>query len=104
MRRQLFWTELGKQASIEVADTDGTVRRHFIDQNIYWPVGLTIDYPAKRLYWIDSKLRLVECVNLNGTNRNFVFQFPVGEFPPCVLFFWCLNVKVLLVIAPPFQE
>lgn len=77
-RRQLFWTECGKQASIEVAGTDGTARRNLISQNIYWPVGLTIDYPAKRLYWIDSKLRLVESCNLNGTDRRLILQFESG--------------------------
>ncbi len=78
--RQLFWIECGKKAGIEVGSTDGTERKNLISQNIYWPVGLTIDYPAKRLYWIDSKLRLVESVALDGSDRKFIFQFKAGKY------------------------
>ena len=75
----MYWSECGKQAAIETAAMDGTKRRTLVGQNLYWPVGLTIDYPANRLYWIDSKLRLVESVKLDGTSRKMVHQFPAGN-------------------------
>lgn len=77
--RQLFWPEWGMNSRIEVAGTDGTSRKHLITENLHWPWALTIDYPAKRLYWVDYKLGLVECADLNGTNRQLVYMFPAGE-------------------------
>lgn len=48
---------------------DGTLRTVIISEKIYWPNGLTIDYPTKRLYFADAYLEYIDYCDYNGNNR-----------------------------------
>lgn len=48
---------------------DGSGRTFFVKDNIGWPNGLTIDYPSSRLYWVDARLKVIESISLDGTDR-----------------------------------
>lgn len=86
--RQLFWSDSGFNPRIEVAGMDGRNKRALVDRNLQWPVGLAIDYPARRLYWADIKTCNIETVMLDGSDRQLVMHFPQSkknvEFVYCI--------------------
>ena len=51
---------------------DGTLREATITTKIYWPNGLALDVPAKRIYFADSKLDFIDFCNYDGTGRQQV--------------------------------
>ncbi|XP_050418235.1 uncharacterized protein LOC126831663 isoform X3 [Patella vulgata] len=74
-RGQMYWTDWGRHAKIEVADMDGSNRRIFLSlENGTWPNGLTIDSQRNVLYWVNAKSDTIESVNLNGSNREMLLQ------------------------------
>ena len=51
---------------------DGSDRVTIISSRLYWPNGLSIDYPNRRLYFADAKLDYIEYCNYDGTGRRQV--------------------------------
>merc|ERR1719188_2860115 len=45
---------------------DGSDQKMFVESKVLWPTSLAIDFPARRLYWSDLKLRTVSTVLLDG--------------------------------------
>jgi hypothetical protein len=74
----MFWTDWGVNARIETARMDGSHRRALVDKMVQWPTGLSIDYPARRLYWTDPKAHTVNSVDLSGRDRHLVKKFSAG--------------------------
>ena len=70
--RWLFWTDWGESPRIERIGMDGTHRSTIIDTKIYWPNGLTLDIPNKKVYFADSKLDFIDFCNYDGTGRQQV--------------------------------
>lgn len=70
--RWLFWTDWGESPRIERAGLDGSRRQTIINTKIYWPNGITLDTPNKRLYFADSKLDYIDFCNYDGTGRHQV--------------------------------
>lgn len=62
----------GPSPKIERAYMDGSERIAIINDGIFWPNGLTFDYPANRIYWADAKHHVIESADLNGKNRKKV--------------------------------
>ena len=55
---------------IESSWLDGSNRKSFIDEEVVWANGLTIDSEKGRLFWCDSYLQTIESVNIEtGSNR-----------------------------------
>ena len=48
---------------------DGSNRRVLVSEKLYWPNGLTLDLPAKRVYFADARLDYIEYCNYDGTGR-----------------------------------
>lgn len=71
----MYWTEWGKNSCILKAGMDGRNSSVLIDQDLEWPNSLSIDYASNRLYWIDSKLKLIESMRLDGTDRRVCLIF-----------------------------
>lgn len=67
--RYMYWTDWGSPAKIERASMDGQNRMVLHDTNLTWPNGITIDYPAQRLYWVDAALDRIEFSGVDGTGR-----------------------------------
>lgn len=65
----MYWVEWGANSRILTAGMDGKNISTVIAENIEWPNSLSIDYANDRLYWIDSKLKLIETSRLDGTDR-----------------------------------
>lgn len=64
-----YWTEWGMNSSILMAGMDGKNITLLVNQNLEWPNSLSIDYPNNRLYWIDTKQKVIESIQLDGTDR-----------------------------------
>ncbi|XP_055711051.1 putative vitellogenin receptor isoform X2 [Phlebotomus papatasi] len=70
----MYWTDWGAKPQIGVAAMDGTGARAFVDKDIHWPNGLTIDWPNGRIYWVDAKLNRIESIKLNGEDRRVILR------------------------------
>lgn len=60
--RFLFWTDWGEVPKIERAGMNGDPksRKVIVSEEIIWPNGLTVDYEAEKIYWIDGKLLFIK--------------------------------------------
>ncbi|XP_068671649.1 low-density lipoprotein receptor-related protein 6-like [Montipora foliosa] len=67
----MYWVNGGREPTIEIADLDGSNRRTLF-KNPTPPAGLTIDSSTGLIFWADQERRVIECANLNGTNRRIV--------------------------------
>ena len=65
----MFWTDWGTNPRIERSDLDGGLRKTIIDTQIFWPNGLTIDYPTQTIYFADAKLDYIHRCDYTGRNR-----------------------------------
>ncbi|XP_052813493.1 low-density lipoprotein receptor-related protein 2-like [Mya arenaria] len=72
--RLLFWVDTGSQPWIERAGLDGSDRVAIITTDMHYPTSITIDYPAKRLYFLDEKLGYFEFSNYDGSGRKKVYH------------------------------
>jgi low density lipoprotein-related protein 2 len=52
---------------------DGSDRTVIVSRKLYWPNGLSLDYPNKRLYFADARLDFIEFCNYDGSGRTQVF-------------------------------
>lgn len=71
--RMIYWSTLDH--GILSASMDGADKQVLVDRGIEWATGLTIDYPAQRLYWADHRKGTIETILLNGKSRHIVIQF-----------------------------
>lgn len=70
----IFWTDWGPVPKIERADMDGSNRRNLINESVFWPNGLTLDYTTERMYWADAKHNVIETSLYDGTDRRKVIN------------------------------
>lgn len=68
----MFWTDWGRNPRIERASMDGKLRTVIVSHKLYWPNGLTIDYPNNLLYFADAYLDFIDYCDYNGNNRKQV--------------------------------
>lgn len=68
----LFWTDWSfSNPSISRANTDGSdIKVLFTKPQVVWPNGVTIDFIAERVYWVDASRDYIGSCDLNG--RAFV--------------------------------
>ena len=52
----------------------GNHRKTIISSKLYWPNGLSIDYPNRRLYFADARLDYIEFCDYDGGNRHKVIS------------------------------
>ena len=67
-----FFIAIGDNARIEQAYMDGSGRKILIGERLFWPNGITIDYPTETLYWVDAKQHVIEAAHIDGTKRRKV--------------------------------
>ncbi|KAK4886602.1 hypothetical protein RN001_002873 [Aquatica leii] len=94
MKGLMFWTDWGEVPKIERAGMNGdsATRKVIISENIFWPNGLTIDYNAELIYWIDGKLLFIDVTDYNGEHRHTIlqdgFQYPFALTQFQNKFYW----------------
>ncbi|XP_053670657.1 sortilin-related receptor-like [Anopheles nili] len=76
MEGYLFWTDWNSiRPSISRSNMDGTdVRELFTKPQVAWPNGVTIDYMAERLYWVDASKDYIASSDLDGKEFHKVMQ------------------------------
>ena len=70
----MYWTEWGSNSRILMGGMDGRNGSALITENLEWPNSLTIDYANNRLYWVDSKLKVIESIRLDGSDRRTILH------------------------------
>ncbi|XP_059895450.1 LOW QUALITY PROTEIN: low-density lipoprotein receptor-related protein 2a [Gadus macrocephalus] len=68
----MFWTDWGRNPTIERASMDGKLRLSIVSTKLYWPNGLTIDYPNSLLYFADAYLDFIDYCDYDGNHRKQV--------------------------------
>ncbi|XP_027048198.1 low-density lipoprotein receptor-related protein 8-like, partial [Pocillopora damicornis] len=70
----LYWTDWGHNPKIEKAAMDGdpNTRQVIVSEGLAWPNGLAIDYPLKRIYWADARLKKIESSRYDGSDRRLI--------------------------------
>ncbi|XP_028982602.1 vitellogenin receptor-like [Diachasma alloeum] len=75
--KKMYWSDWGHEPHISTAGMNGRSRSSMVTDHLGWPNGLTIDYPYSRLYWVDAKLKIVESIKLDGSDRTTVLHTAV---------------------------
>ena len=70
---------------IERAFLDGSERHAIISTELSQPVGLTVDYVDRRIYWSDAERDIIEFSNFDGSGRMAVETEASGIYYPYAL-------------------
>ena len=71
---------------------DGSSRVAIVTEQLYWPNGLTIDYPTYTVYFADAKLDFIHRCDYNGGSRAEVLASDLVSPDECVKSKSCLNI------------
>lgn len=69
----IFWSDGGNPPKIERARLDGSERMVLVNASIQLVNDLALDLEENKLYWCDSRMDVIERINLDGTGRERVF-------------------------------
>ncbi|XP_006902182.1 PREDICTED: low-density lipoprotein receptor-related protein 2 [Elephantulus edwardii] len=73
---KMYWTDLGTDsgipAKIASANMDGTFSKILFTGNLEHVEFITLDIKEQKLYWGVTSVGLIECGNVDGTNRIFL--------------------------------
>ena len=71
----MFFTIWGSDpSSLNRASLDGESKRVLVHSKIVYPYGLTLDFPMKRIYWVDTYLDYIEAIDYDGSNRQTILR------------------------------
>ena len=92
--RHMYWTDWDPaRPRIERASlADGSGRIVVAGSGLTQPNGLTIDYIDNRLFWADAVTDKIESANLDGTDRQLVYNAG-STFHPFGLVSECISYK-----------
>nr|UBB95780.1 vitellogenin receptor [Dipetalogaster maximus] len=76
----MIWTDWGKVPVIMISGMDGSNPRNLVTENIVWPNGVAIDHITDRLFWADAKLRKIETMKLDGSDRRTILSSTIMPF------------------------
>lgn len=84
----MFWTDWGEVPKIERAGMNGdpATRKVIVSEDIFWPNGLTVDYDAELIYWLDAKLKFIAMMDYDGNNmqkivsKGLVYPFAITHY------------------------
>ncbi len=84
----MFFTVWGTTSpKLERASLDGQNRKVLVNSKIVYPYGVTVDFPTKTVYWVDTYLDYIECIDYDGNNRKTVLRgSPVQNLYSIVVF------------------
>ncbi|KAM5238043.1 low-density lipoprotein receptor [Ctenodactylus gundi] len=68
----MYWTDWGTPAKIQKGGLNGVDIYALVTDNIEWPNGITLDLSSSRLYWVDSRLHSISCVDVDGGSRKTI--------------------------------
>ncbi|XP_023246072.1 sortilin-related receptor isoform X2 [Copidosoma floridanum] len=75
MMGYMFWTDWAPgNASVNRANLDGTHAKQLFFTRVEWPNGITIDYIAERIYWVDARQDYIGSSDFEGNGFKKVIQ------------------------------
>lgn len=100
---RIYWTNWDmNKPSIQRAFMSGYSVESIITTEIRMPNGLTLDHPARKLYWVDARLDKIERCELDGSGRKIIAsEKPKHAFSIAVLHefgmsYFCLVNRYML--------
>ena len=69
----LFWTDVSLEKILRKSLKKGSKVETVVSVGLMRPEGIAIDWVTEKIYWTDSHLKLIEVVNLDGTQRSVLF-------------------------------
>ena len=69
----LFWTDVSLGKILRKSLKKDSKVEAVVSVGLSRPEGIAIDWVTKKIYWTDSNLKLIEVVNLDGTERSVLF-------------------------------
>ncbi|XP_026680974.1 low-density lipoprotein receptor-related protein 1B-like [Diaphorina citri] len=84
----MFFTKWGAtRPMLERSLLDGTERFPMVTHKIVYPYGVTVDFPTKHVYWVDTYLDFIDRINYDGTDRKTIRKgFPVQNLYDITVF------------------
>ncbi|KAK9872160.1 hypothetical protein WA026_016214 [Henosepilachna vigintioctopunctata] len=72
----MFWTDWSAEnPSVNRADLDGSnIKPLFKKPVVEWPNGISIDYFAERIYWVDARQDYIASADLHGDDMKYVIK------------------------------
>ena len=87
--RLMFWSDWGLKPKIERSYLNGENRQTIVDSSLGWPNDIALDYKAKKIYWVDAKMDVIESAGYSGSGRNQHFAHSgVHPFGVAILRKW----------------
>lgn len=72
---KMFWADVGETPKIEMSWMDGSRKMPLVTTRLHYPTGLTIDTAMDHsLYWVDTKLNVIESIKYDQKNRVVVIR------------------------------
>ncbi|KAF0767414.1 low-density lipoprotein receptor-related protein 2, partial [Aphis craccivora] len=72
---KMFWADVGETPKIEMSWMDGSRRTPLVTTRLHYPTGLTVDTAMDHsLYWVDTKLNVIESIKYDQKNRVVVIR------------------------------
>lgn len=87
MSRYLYWIDYGQYPRIGRAYLDATNWTPVVTSGIANPRDLTVDMITHDVYWVDSKLDLIQKIGFTGGSRQVSCEFDEKKYFP----FWALK-------------
>lgn len=78
---KMFWADVGENPKIEMSWMDGSKRTQLVTTRLHHPTGLTVDTAMDHsLYWVDTKLNVIESIKYDQKNRAVVIRGGVCQY------------------------
>ncbi|GFT89375.1 low-density lipoprotein receptor-related protein 2 [Trichonephila clavipes] len=79
----MFWSVWGtthrrNAGVIERAELDGSHRVQIVKERLLWPQSVTVDHIMEMIYWIDTKINVMECADFHGLKRRQIYR-PISK-------------------------
>ncbi|XP_046581527.1 prolow-density lipoprotein receptor-related protein 1-like [Haliotis rubra] len=68
----IYWSDIGSPAKIETANYDGTGRKVLKSDDLRWPIALSLDETATKLFWCDGSKKKIQYLDLNTLKTTVV--------------------------------
>ena len=78
----MYWTDWsGSNPSVSRSNLDGAdVRRLFTSPEVQWPNGISVDFIAEHIYWVDAKQDYIATADLHGRHFRKILSHDVNNF------------------------
>ncbi|XP_072034880.1 low-density lipoprotein receptor-related protein 2-like isoform X2 [Amphiura filiformis] len=88
IKKFIYWADYGQTPSITRAFLDATNRTDLITTGVSVPRDICIDMSTHKVYWVDSVTSRLECIDWDGTNRQYLQEDLVNPHGLAIFMDW----------------